>query len=333
MITRITLIATLLLCASGTFAQQGDGGQWNLCRLDSIYQFTWDTIAQNWTPQSKIIRTHNNDRYLTNSNVQPWNGSEYGNVSQKDTFSYDANSNFVNDIMQIWNGSDWLIYQAIYSYNANNQRTSMLYQRLNGAVWEDLQQNFYSYDGNGYLTTQITQTWNGSQWQNASKGTYTNNANGKPVNLLYQSWNGTDWVNSTQFVWTYDANGFLSVRIMQMWNSTQWADYYKEVHTNNSYGFNTEIIKQMWNGTEYVNNGKEVHYHTCTGTSGIENLSEKIVSVYPNPFTDKLTIEPNISYQLFDLIGREMDKTSLPVLPVGTYILKTEFGAIRVVKE
>lgn len=331
--TKIALSATLMILASAAFAQQGDGGQWNICRLDSIYQFTWDTIAQNWTPQSKIIRTHNNDRYLTNSNVQPWNGSEYGNVSQKDTFSYDSNSNFVNDITQIWNGSDWLIYQAIYSYNANNQRTSMLYQRLNGSVWEDLQQNSYSYDGNGYLTTQITQTWVTSQWQNSVKYTYINNSNGKPNNLLIQTWSNTQWVNYRQYLYSYDSNGYEIGVSIKTWDGSQFINEYEETFTNNTNGFHDEMRMTRWNGSNWVNYRKVDYYHYCTNASGIEEHSlEKSIFVYPNPFTDKLIIEPNIPYQMFDMVGREVDKNKLSTLPIGTYVLKTKFGAIRVIK-
>lgn len=66
--------------------------------------------------------------------------------------------------------------------------------------------------------------------------------------------------------------------------------------------------------------------------SSMKEVSEKQVSVYPNPFSDKLTIEPNVSYQLFDLVGREINRNNLSELPVGVYILKTERGSTRVVK-
>ncbi len=295
--TRITFITTLLLLASGVFAQQGDGGQWNVCRLDSIYNYTWDSTTQSWTPQSKILRTYSADRYLTNANVQYWNGSEYGEVSQKDTFSYDANGNFVNDITQIWNGSDWLTIQTILSYNANNHRISALSQNLNGSVWEDEQQASYSYDANGYLIGQVTQTWNASQWQNSVKYTYTNNANGKPTNLLIQMWSNSQWVNYRQYTYTYDANNYGTISsAIKRWNDTEWLDDYYSTFTNNENGFPTEILTQRWNGSEYVNSGKQINYHYCTGTSGIETLLEKNVSVYPSPSNGNFTITSDISH-------------------------------------
>lgn len=66
--------------------------------------------------------------------------------------------------------------------------------------------------------------------------------------------------------------------------------------------------------------------------SSIESISKGKVSVYPNPFTDKLVIEPNVPYQLFDMIGREVDKDNLVELPVGVYILKTTVGSTRISK-
>lgn len=332
--TKMLLIAVLLLSAGSIFAQQGDGGQWNICRLDSIYNYMWDTTAQDWIPKSKILRTYDDDHYLTNANVQMWNGFEYGNVSQKDTFSYDTNGNFINDITQIWNGTDWLMYQAIYGYNTNNQRISMLYQRLNGSVWEDLQQSSYTYDGNGYLETQVTQTWIASQWQNSVRYTYTNNTNGNPTNLLVETWSNSQWVNYRQYTYSYDVNGYNVSQTIESWDGAQFVSEYVYTFTNNNNGFHEESIMQQWSGTSWNNYSKQVNYHYCTNALGIENhLLQKSLSVYPNPFIDKLTIEPNISYLLFDLFGREVDKNNLLTLPVGTYILKTKFGVTRVIKE
>lgn len=66
--------------------------------------------------------------------------------------------------------------------------------------------------------------------------------------------------------------------------------------------------------------------------SGIGNISKDKVSVYPNPFTNKLNVEPNVPYELFDMLGRQVDKDNLVELPLGTYIIKTAVGSTRITK-
>lgn len=69
-------------------------------------------------------------------------------------------------------------------------------------------------------------------------------------------------------------------------------------------------------------------------TSSISELEKpQLFAVFPNPFSDRLFIEPNIPFQLFDMLGRETDTNNLSQIAVGTYILKTTLGSIRVVKK
>jgi len=64
-------------------------------------------------------------------------------------------------------------------------------------------------------------------------------------------------------------------------------------------------------------------------TSNVEEVIEDSLSILPNPFSNKFTIEPNYPYRLYDLFGGKIDKYSLSDLPVGTYFLRTENGIIR----
>lgn len=74
-----------------------------------------------------------------------------------------------------------------------------------------------------------------------------------------------------------------------------------------------------------------------TSLTGVEEYLKEKISIFPNPFMDKLNVVPNIAYRLYNIIGQEVyrseSKTSVSQLPKGTYILKTETGVTtRVVK-
>lgn len=82
------------------------------------------------------------------------------------------------------------------------------------------------------------------------------------------------------------------------------------------------------------------YYHDCstdTIPTGINDITENNVSIYPNPFTDKFTITPQIPFQLFDMLGKLVydtkDKEFPADLPKGCYILKSSAFNKIIVKQ
>lgn len=66
--------------------------------------------------------------------------------------------------------------------------------------------------------------------------------------------------------------------------------------------------------------------------SGVAKIAKDRISVYPNPFKTTFRIEPNVEYELFDLLGKNVSKNA-ETLNAGVYILKTKFGATKIVKQ
>ena len=83
--------------------------------LDSTYTWIWDTTALIWNHPSKII------------------------------YSYDANSNKIQDIQ--------------FS--------------LDTTTWVKTSQNFYTYDAGNNMLTQLSQSWNGTSWDNVTQNSFT----------------------------------------------------------------------------------------------------------------------------------------------------------------
>lgn len=330
----ITHLALLLLCASGVYSQPiwsvDGGGQYNgSCRLDSFYSYKWDTATLDWSLNNFHYSKYNANRYLTNQ----YYGNPIDGIYQKDTLTYDTNGYQATVLAQRWDGSQWQNQLlSTISNNANGQPTIVLSKIWQNSMWKDNTQSLYTYDANGFLIELFVQIWSNSQWQNYSKQTYTNDVNGNLTSLLFQNWQNSAWVNLIRTNSYY--NG-AKVNFGQKWDGSQWINYsYDSVINTNSFGYTTRFLYEKWNGSAFVNSGKTDYFYNCSNVSGIEeHLTERNVAIYPNPFTTKLTIEPNIPYQLFDLSGREVDKSNLSSLPVGTYILKTEFGVTRLIKE
>ena len=146
---------------------------------DSIYEWDWDTLINNWA-------------------VNPYEKSTH--------IVYDAYGNETNEIWLNWNGTAWGNFeQYTYTYDANNNRTSYLHQHWSGTAWVNNWQWSYNYDANNNRTSWLSQTWNGTAWVNSGQYTYTYDVNNNLTSELHQTWSGTAWVNSWQYNWTYDA--------------------------------------------------------------------------------------------------------------------------------
>ncbi|MBS1625667.1 MAG: T9SS type A sorting domain-containing protein [Bacteroidetes bacterium] len=331
----VLIVMVMLLFCGPSYAQQGDGGRWQICRLDSIYEQAWDTTAGIWVPLTLIHRTHDADRYLIRSEVQRWDGSAWPAASQVDSFSYDVDGNFVNDVTRIWNGTVWTTYQATYSYDAAAHRTGMVYQSWNGTGWDNLQQNTYSYDANGYLTGQETQVWSASQWISNIRYTYTNNANGLPTLLLIEVYSSGQWTNYSRYTYSYDGSGYETSVAIDRWDGTQFQNQYRETFANNASGFHNEMLTEWYTGSGWRNHKKSTYYHECTA-AGIREVEATALSVYPNPFTDHLDVSERSPYRLYDMLGQEVYRSAgavgLSSLPAGQYTLLTGTGAVRVTK-
>jgi hypothetical protein len=91
---------------------------------DSIYNWVWDTQSIGWKIESKII----------------------GIV-------YDAHSNLMSELFQLWISSAWENSQLFsYTYDGNSNQTGELSQLWNGSAWENFWQWIYTYDENNFIT-------------------------------------------------------------------------------------------------------------------------------------------------------------------------------------
>lgn len=85
-----------------------------------------------------------------------------------------------------------------------------------------------------------------------------------------------------------------------------------------------------------------IHYNGCSTdttpvTTGVEDINKDEISIYPNPFSDKITITPSFPYQMFDVLGKlvydSKEKEFPSDLPKGCYVLKSPAFNKIVVKQ
>jgi len=122
--------------------------------------------------------------------------------------------------------------------------------------------------------------------------TYTGN---NIQTYTYQTWTSSNWQNSILQTNTYDGNGHQTLSTVQSWNTTSnsWQNSSKSTYTNNANGQPLEITNQSWdNNTSTWNNSSKYIYTYSSSTTGIEETEfNNAITVFPNPFTDRITID------------------------------------------
>ncbi len=99
----------------------------------------------------------------------------------------------------------------IYTYNADCQVTSLLFQNLDSVsqTWQNSILFTYSYTAENHISETLFQNWNGntSTWENLLRTTNTYNASFQLISYLNEFWLVNNWQSSSRGTYSYDANG------------------------------------------------------------------------------------------------------------------------------
>jgi hypothetical protein len=112
---------------------------------------------------------------------------------------------------------------------------------------------------------------------------------------------------------------------------------YTPVQQGMTYHFRL-MVSSVKTGPMY---GNDMTYTTCTGATSVNTLAAEGMSVYPNPVTDRMTIDAGAKSATlrFSIFGQDGKSVKLPqskvgdkflistaLLPAGTYWLQLAFG-------
>ena len=331
------------------------GQSWNGSVWENSYQYTFTYNANNyqtsyigqtwdgsaWVNYFQSATTYDANNNLTSNLVQSWDSSAWMNSFQS-TYAYDANNNQTNTLFQFWNSTAWVnSSQDNFTYDANNNQTSDLSQIWVGSAWMNSSLDNFTYDANNNQTSDVGQSWNGSAWVNSSQDIYTYDANNNQTSDVGQSWDGSAWVNSSQYIYAYDANNNLTSELYQSWNGSAWVNSSQTANTFNANNFKISDSYKYWNsnGTR-VMSGDSTYYYFHTVNSGIYNLMNANISVYPNPGSGKFTIGSNSvisAIEIYNLPGERIyadfkfnkqtsNKIDISTYAKGIYFIKIYNG-------
>jgi hypothetical protein len=304
--------------------------------------YDWNVSSGQWVPAMKmeftfvaIDRISSNSTYMWNTSASNWEGLA------KTEYTYDGGGNLISDMGYSWDdGTSAWVKETKTEYTYSNGLVSVETDyKWDGGQWVKFSKTELTYNANKKNTLAVSYVWDGSQWLNSKKWEYTYDTSGNQTLSLSYGWDGSQWVFSGKTESTY-SGGKLTVYSVFNWIGNQWFGLLKnEITYGVSNGLNyTVTIGSGWVINQWVKKSRSTSWYSVQST-GINNLSEKTISVYPNPARefivfDLADISGSAIAEVFDIQGKMVleqrlygnRKMSVSNLSRGLYMYKVFNG-------
>jgi hypothetical protein len=260
-------------------------------------------------------------------------------------YSYDVNDAMTLETEYQWNESlaDWVLsWKTEYSYNGLDQLS--LKEEFNWdsdlSQWINSWKSALSYDAGGNVDQQFDSIYlePDGPWQERWLASYTFDAQNNPLTETYSQWvesSGMLELN-TKYEYLYE-NETLLADLMAPPTSWFWPDYREQIvnkplgHIGK--GYNTDI-------SAFETVYQEVYFYNTPGFPlGIGTESVPLVSIYPNPVRDFLSLNfsgasRSVLFELYDASGRRIlikevqrgERLNLEEVQNGLYLYRITSG-------
>jgi hypothetical protein len=359
---KISVLNTQGKIAEQTTSLYSSGTWTNANRVTYVYnaagqvtvmiQDNWVNNA--WLPAVKTICIYDVDDRLTGTGNSLWSNDESTwKESDRHTYTYDANGNWISDVYQNMNGSWVNNNQVTFNYDGSNKRTETTSQAWNGSTWVNTSKLITGYDGSGFRSEDIQKQWDApaNDWRNLSRRLYTYNVNDKQNSTTTEMWDGgSAWVTDTRYDFFYNGEKIEQTIIKNRTNNT-WDTAGRFIVTFDANLNGIMLTDETYDDAAGI-------YHAVDGDSrfmffyedydepvSIKNILPQIdLSIFPNPAKGILEVRLNDQkikqVTISDLQGKtvyssksaiDSNELTLPVahLSDGIYTLRasTEKGS------
>jgi hypothetical protein len=219
----------------------------------------WDTAGKttySYNAQNKVA-----EEVVYNKIITGWE------EAFKTTYTYDGAGNNTEVMGYEWTGSAWAEnWKDSNTYNANNKLSTNTYMEYTGGVWENVYADSFGYSSTDYYTYNMSKEWNTDsvKWLYASLEERHVGANGLPDSVYYSQWDEDtqDWMRIMISDWHYNSNDL-------------------PTNANGIISFmGAELPVFQFN-----------YYYEYYFDAGVDKRARTTAAIYPNPATDKVTIE------------------------------------------
>jgi len=316
----------------------------------------WDTLNSSWILNG-FIQSYVYD--INNNNIKRvqsyWN---IGVVSDsiKFTMTYNANGNELTNLTENWTTSNpmWRNGQlSSNSYNTNNQKDSTykIIWNVTNSSWDTSYLDTYTYNTAGNLIELINHNRIWPNWGNSIKYTYTFDSNNNRTSQNRFTWDQTSssWSPNVERTDVYNTNNLVTYSLTKNYNSTV-GGVVNAYQANYTYDSNDKLILVIYDNWDITNSAwllssKYRYFHNCGSLSGIDEISNNYLNLYPNPTSTILNIEVKEQTQIsiVNVLGdvvltqtiNGLSKIDVSNLTSGVYFIQDSKSgkAIKFIKE
>ncbi|NOR87482.1 MAG: T9SS type A sorting domain-containing protein [Bacteroidales bacterium] len=336
----------------------------NMTTYTYIY---WDEDLNDWLNFYKMEYSYSNG-LLTNGDMFIWDEElNAWDLMIKEEFTYDDEDRLTTIVSLVDNNGIWeKEYKEEVTYNtAGYAYLWMDYDwNNNTSLWIPYSKDEDFFDVNGDVEMNLWSEWEEmmSLWQDLYKDEYTYDANHQMITDIYSEFDEMtmQWNLWFKDEYSYDEYGNDFLYISSDWIGSDWVLWSKEeltfdysiandvvVYPNEyDYGFShmlTEVNDYIWEDS-WTEDQQYIMYYSEKDVSGIADISNSNIQVYPNPSTGIFNIElsgfgQEFSISVLDFAGSVLEQEEvsnainfkksfdLSDYSKGVYLLKIDNGA------
>jgi hypothetical protein len=226
------------------------GPQATVSHPQQAVRYSWEPTQAAWVQPLLDRLTYTTQGQLAERTTAD---SATATIFRRETFTYDAQGNLLENVWQTGNGSPWVNeFRYRSAYDARQQLTEQLTQAWVNGAWE-------TTDGYRYVNTYTGPTLTEQVVQLFRNGTFADDVrfryqltNGQWTEVLAQRWNGSEWINEERLldlVWhDWDRQQLASFRVQNWQNTGQWADFQRHTLSYSPTGTVVQLVEEASTG-------------------------------------------------------------------------------------
>ena len=307
--------------------------------------YSYYETSEIWVTSGRTVLTYDEDNRVVFSLRYVFVDDNW-KESSKQTWEYESGL-LQNTIYYTYESGEWIPFERTdYSYSSEG----LCLEEINSwwsETWKPVSKTVFNYDVHLFCIERIQYGYsNSGEWLKRNKNSYDYDASGNLSTLFFYSFKTEfqDWACGGKYEYLYDEDN----------NCIEYNDYHyhdeawylersyritygipKAIHIAglplwwDLYGFNTPLFNKV--NHFVVNNGflsyQDFHYSSIIG---IEEMSDNIMTLWPNPTRDRVVIEgvEVDKVWVYDVLGRIVkyvqatNEINIVGLPEGNYLVR-----------
>lgn len=216
-----------------------------------------------WKLSSHRIKKYNNSSLITELIIERWKSSNSTlEFTNKYTFTYEANGNWIEDIEYNWNNitKQWdYAYRYVYTYNNNLLEETLTY------AWDEITKswiysarNIDTFNSHKLIISSTSFNWNdvSKDWEFESKSEYVYDTFNLEIRFELSIWDklSMKWIFDYKIEYRYDKLGNVTLTNDYEYNidSLNWINKYEQYTNFDSNSQRIEYKLSNWNKIQII---------------------------------------------------------------------------------